>query len=371
MKYLTEYRQPELVDRYAREIRATARRRWTLMEVCGGQTHGLLRGGVLPMLAGAVEMVHGPGCPVCVTPAVLIDEAIRLAETEGVVLCSFGDMLRVPGSRRSLSDIRAAGADVRVLYSPLDAVRLAAAAPEREFVFFAVGFETTAPAHALAVLQAERLGLRNFSLLVSQVLVPPAMEAVLTGDSVGIDGFLAAGHVCAIMGTEPYRKLVDRHRVPVVVTGFEPVDLLQGILMAVRQLEAGEHRLENQYRRVVRSEGNTEARRILEKVFDITDRAWRGIGTLPASGLRLRPTFAAFDAACRFRLAQGPAEDASIERGCIAGDILQGRKKPVDCPHFGITCSPRHPVGAPMVSDEGVCAAYYHALPTMPADATS
>ncbi len=371
MRYLTEYRRTDLVDRYVAEIHREARRRWTLMEVCGGQTHGLLRGGLLPMLAGAVEMVHGPGCPVCVTPVDLIDAAIRLAETKGVVLCSFGDMLRVPGSGRSLSDARAAGGDVRVLYSPLDAVLLAAAEPEREIVFFAVGFETTAPAHALAVLQAQRLGLRNFSLLVSQVLVPPAMEAVLSGGSAGIDGFLAAGHVCTVMGTAPYQRLVDRYRLPIVVTGFEPVDLLQGILMVVRQLEAGIYRLENQYHRAVRPEGNPEALQALEQVFETTDRSWRGIGTLPVSGLRLRPSFAAFDATCKFRLLPGPVDVPPTAGGCIAGEILQGRQKPVDCPHFGTTCSPRHPMGAPMVSDEGVCAAYYHALPTLPADATA
>ncbi len=357
MKYLSEYRDPELVEQYLRELRKTATRPWTIMEVCGGQTHSLVKNGLLSLLPENVRMVHGPGCPVCVTPLHLIDKAVFLAEEKGVILCSFGDMLRVPGSRKSLLQAKAGGADVRILYSPLDAVALAREHPDRPVVFFAVGFETTAPANALSVLHAQRLGLRNYFILTSHVLVPPAMEAVLNEDGNVIQAFLAAGHVCTIMGVGEYERLASRYRIPVVVTGFEPVDLLQGILMTVRQLEAGRHQLENQYARVVKPEGNPEARKVIERVFRVTDREWRGIGTIPGSGYELRPEFAAYDAALSFRV---PAAKAAESTECIAGQVLRGLKKPHQCPQFGKKCTPTTPLGAPMVSSEGACAAYYH-----------
>jgi hydrogenase expression/formation protein HypD len=357
MKYIAEYRSPELVAQYLEEIKQTATREWTIMEVCGGQTHSLVKNGILQLLPEQVQMVHGPGCPVCVTPLNLIDKAVYLAEEKGVILCSYGDMLRVPGAQRSLLASKAAGADVRILYSPLEAVQIAQAHPEREVVFFAVGFETTAPANALSVLHAQRAGVTNYSILASHVLVPPAIEAVMNDDEARIEGFLAAGHVCTIMGIGEYYPLVDKYRIPIVVTGFEPVDLVQGILMTVRQLEKGEHRLENQYSRVVRPEGNPEARRIIEQVFEITDREWRGIGTIPLSGYEVREEFAAYDANRKFNVAIAKVPESSE---CIAGQVLKGIKKPHECPQFGKKCTPQSPLGAPMVSSEGACAAYYH-----------
>lgn len=357
MKFIHEYRDADVVAQYLDEIRRTVTRTWTIMEVCGGQTHSLVKNGILQLLPPEVRMVHGPGCPVCVTPLHLIDQAIFLALHRDVVLCSYGDMLRVPGSTMSLLEAKAAGADVRILYSPLEAVKIAQAHPDKEVVFFAVGFETTAPANALSVLHAQRLGLHNYSLLTSHVLVPPAIEAVMNDPDSSIQGFLAAGHVCTIMGLYEYYPLVERYRMPIVVTGFEPVDLVQGILMVLRQLERGEYRLENQYARVVTPHGNPEARRVVEQVFEIQDREWRGIGNIPLSGYEMRPAYAGFDA--RYKL-QADLPKAPESEECIAGLVLKGIKKPHECPQFGKKCTPQYPLGAPMVSSEGACAAYYH-----------
>lgn len=357
MKFLTEYRDAELVKQYFHQINGIVTRPWKIMEVCGGQTHSLVKNGILNMLPNEIQMVHGPGCPVCVTPLNLIDKAIYLAEEKGVVLCSFGDMLRVPGSGKSLLQAKASGADVRVLYSPLEAVKLAQENPDREVVFFAVGFETTAPANALSVVHAHQLGVENYSILASHVLVPPAMEAVMHDEASNIQAFLGAGHVCTIMGTGEYGPLVDKFQVPIVVTGFEPVDLLQGILMAVQQLERGEATLENQYSRVVRPEGNPQAQKVIHEVFQISDREWRGIGTIPMSGYEIKPEFAAYDANLKFRVA---IEKAKESEACIAGLVLKGIKKPHECSQFGKKCKPEMPLGAPMVSSEGACAAYYH-----------
>ncbi len=357
MKYLHEYRDPELVQAYLEAIHRLASREWTLMEFCGGQTHSLVRNGIIDLLPDRINILHGPGCPVCVTPVPMIDQAIALALDEEVILCSFGDMLRVPGSQYSLLEAKAAGGEVRILYSPLEAVTLARENPDREVVFFAVGFETTAPANALAVLHAQRFGLKNFSLLSAHVVVPPAMQAVVEDADSQVNGFLGAGNVCSVMGLQEYQDFVDHHHMPVVVTGFEPVDLLQGILMAVIQLEAGESRLENQYSRVAPFQGNPHAKACIRQVFEPTDREWRGMGVIPRSGLTLRPEFAAFDAARKFNL---PDAAGSPHTECIAGEILKGHKKPRDCPHFGKGCVPSNPMGAPMVSSEGACAAYYH-----------
>ena len=357
MKFLSEFRNPELVEQYFKEIRQTVTRPWAIMEVCGGQTHSLVKNGILNLLPKEITMVHGPGCPVCVTPLNLIDKAVYLAEEKGVTLCSFGDMLRVPGSKKSLLEAKAAGADVRILYSPLEAVELAKELPDREVVFFAVGFETTAPANALSVLHAQQQGVANYSILASHVLVPPAIAAVMEDDESNIQAFLAAGHVCTIMGTDEYGPLVEKYRIPIVVTGFEPVDLLQGILMTVRQLEKGEYKLENQYSRVVRPEGNPAARQVMEQVFTVDDREWRGIGTIPGSGYELRPELAAYDANRKFQVNIAKAEES---KECIAGQVLKGIKKPHECPQFGKKCTPASPLGAPMVSSEGACAAYYH-----------
>ncbi len=357
MKYLSEFRDPELVHQYLDSLHKMVSRNWTIMEICGGQTHSLVKHGILQMLPKQITMVHGPGCPVCVTPLGLIDEAIFLAEKKDVILCSFGDMLRVPGSEKSLLEAKAGGADIRIVYSPLEAVQLANETPNREFVFFAVGFETTAPANALSVVHAQQLGLTNYTILASHVLVPPAMEAILSDPETSIDAFLAAGHVCTIMGMDEYEPIVTRFEVPIVVTGFEPVDLLQGITMAIRQLEAGEAKLENQYTRVVQSKGNLHAQETISSVFDISDREWRGIGTIPASGYSVKNALAAFDARKKFNLAKTTAE---TNNGCMAGSILKGKLKPAACPYFGKECTPENPMGAPMVSSEGACAAYYH-----------
>lgn len=362
MKFLSEYRDGALVLEYMDQLRKTVTRPWTIMEICGGQTHSLVKNGILDMLPKEITMVHGPGCPVCVTPLGIIDEAILLAMRPDVILCSFGDMLRVPGSRRSLLEAKAEGADVRIVYSPLEAVKLARENPDKEVVFFAVGFETTAPANALSLVQADREGLANYSILASHVLVPPAMEAILSDPESRIDAFLAAGHVCTIMGMNEYDPIVEKYKVPVVVTGFEPVDLLQGILMAVRQLEAGEYKLENQYARVVTRAGNSIAQAVMKDVFDVSDRAWRGIGTIPQSGLEVNQRYAAYNARTKFNLAETEVKE---NPDCISGAIMKGMKKPFDCPMFGTVCKPEHPLGAPMVSSEGACAAYYHYANTL------
>ena len=357
MKYLSEYRDADIVAQYIDEIHRAATRPWTIMEVCGGQTHSLVKNGLLQLLPDNVHMVHGPGCPVCVTPVHQIDKAVYLAEEEGVILCSYGDMLRVPGSKCSLLEAKAGGADVRILYSPLEAVKIARENPSREVVFFAVGFETTAPANALSLVHAHRAGTTNYSILTSHVLVPPAMEAVINDEDCNIQGFLAAGHVCAIMGINEYYPLAARYRIPIVVTGFEPLDLVQGILMVVRQLEKGECRVENQYSRIVLQEGNMEAQKVIAQVFEVSDREWRGIGNIPMSGYEVRPEFSTYDANKKFSVNIKKVPESAE---CIAGLVLKGIKKPQECPQFGKKCKPQSPLGAPMVSSEGVCAAYYH-----------
>lgn len=359
MKYLDEYRDAAVVHRLCHEIERRVTQHWVLMEICGGQTHSILRFGLDQLLPREVELVHGPGCPVCVTPIEAIDRAIAIAMLEGVTLCTFGDMLRVPGSGTDLFAARSRGADVRVVYSPLDAVAIARDHPARQVVFFAVGFETTAPANALAVQQAQREGLGNFSLLVSQVLVPPAMEAILASADNRVQAFLAAGHVCTVMGTAAYAPLARRYRVPIVVTGFEPVDILHGVLLAVAQLEEGRYEVENGYSRVVREEGNTAAHDIVARVFRVVERRWRGIGDIPASGLGLADEYRDFDAEIRFADVL-PAPVAVVHKNeCIAGLVLRGARKPTECPAFATRCNPMSPLGAPMVSSEGACAAYY------------
>jgi hydrogenase expression/formation protein HypD len=364
MKYLDEYRDPRVLRRYADALRERVRRPWRIMEVCGGQTHSIVRFGIDQLLPPEIELLHGPGCPVCVTPAAYIDRAIRLALDEGVLLCSFGDMLRVPGSELDLLAAKSRGADVRVVYSPLDALELAERNPSRQVVFFAVGFETTAPATALAILQARARGVQNFSVLSAHVLVPPAMEAMVSAADRVVDGFLAAGHVCSIVGTAASEALAARFKVPVVVTGFEPADLLQGILLCIEQLETGEARVDNQYSRAVRATGNSAAQHAVESVFEVVPRHWRGLGVLPASGLAVRSEYRDVDAELRFPLLEpvrgaGSAAPPAVASECIAGLVLQGRKKPVECPAFGGRCTPERPLGAPMVSSEGACAAYY------------
>jgi hydrogenase expression/formation protein HypD len=357
MKYLSEYRDRGVAQSLIGKLRATATHRWTLMEVCGGQTHTIVRQGLDHMLDGAVEMIHGPGCPVCVTPLEQIDKALALAARPEVIFTSFGDMLRVPGSSCDLLQVRSRGGNIRVVYSPLDALELAIKTPDRQVVFFAVGFETTAPANAMAVWRAKELGVRNFSVLVSHVTVPPAMTAILESPDNRVQGFLAAGHVCSVMGWTEYEPIAARYRVPIIVTGFEPVDILEGMYLAVRQLEEGRHEVENQYVRSVRREGTRPAQELVRRVFRLTDRQWRGIGAIPASGLALREEYADFDAEVRFGLeAMTVAEPAE----CRAGDVLRGNLKPTQCPAFGTRCTPEHPLGAPMVSSEGACAAYYN-----------
>lgn len=356
MKYLDEFRDPELAERLLAEIRATVTREWAIMEVCGGQTHSIIRNGIDQLLPGGVELIHGPGCPVCVTPLEMIDRALEIAGREGVIFCSFGDMLRVPGSHGDLFGVKARGGDVRVVYSPLDAVEIAAASPEREVVFFGVGFETTAPANAMAVHQAHARGLTNFSMLVSHVLVPPAIEAIMSSPACRVNGFLAAGHVCTVMGSWQYEPLAERYGVPIVITGFEPLDVLDGIRRCVIQLEAGRAEVENAYERAVRPEGNRPAQVMLEQVFDTGDRQWRGIGMIPESGWNLSAAYAEFDASRRFDLVDLAVAEPTR---CRAGDVLQGLIKPSECECFGVECTPRTPLGAPMVSSEGACAAYF------------
>jgi len=358
VKYLDEYRDPVLAKKLLAEIHQVTTRPWTLMEVCGGQTHTIVKQGIDELLPPGVRMIHGPGCPVCVTPLEQVDKALAIAARPDVIFTSYGDMLRVPGSTTDLLSLKARGADVRIVYSPLDAVRIAAANPGRQVVFFAVGFETTAPANAMAVWQAARLGLDNFSVLVSHVLVPPAMVALLESPANQVQAFLAAGHVCAVMGWTEYEPIAARYRVPIVVTGFEPLDLLEGILIAIRQLEAGRAEVENQYVRAVRREGNRLAQETVFRVFEIGERTWRGIGEIPSSGYHLKPAFARFDAETKFAV---EAIHTREHPACIAGAILTGEKTPLQCTAYGVLCSPQQPLGAPMVSAEGTCAAFFAA----------
>jgi len=357
MKYIDEFRDPVLAESYVKEIKAKTTKPWNIMEVCGGQTHSLVKFGIPQLLPDEINMIHGPGCPVCVTPLTLIDKAVHLANQKDVILCSFGDMMRVPGSQMSLLDAKANGGDVRILYSPLEAVKIAQEEPDKEVVFFAVGFETTAPANALAILQAKNLDLNNFSILTSHVLVPPAIEAIMNDPECQIDAFLGAGHVCSIMGMSEYYPIVEKFNMPIVVTGFEPIDLLHGILLAIRQLESKNAEVENQYARIVTKEGNIAAKKAITDVFEIVDRDWRGIGTIPLSGYQLKDELKSFDANIKFDIDIKAVPESEV---CIAGQVLKGIKKPKECPAFGKECHPENPLGAPMVSSEGACAAYYH-----------
>ena len=356
MKFVDEYRDPERARQLADSIRRTVTKPWSIMEVCGGQTHSILRFAIDEILPPEVTLIHGPGCPVCVTPIEILDKALAIASRPEVIFCSFGDMLRVPGSEKDLFTVKSEGGDVRIVYSPMDALTLARENPDREVVFFAVGFETTAPANAMAVAQAWKLGVKNFSILVSHVLVPPAIAAIMSSPNCRVQGFLAAGHVCAVMGTAEYEPLAKKFGVPIVVTGFEPIDILHGIEMCVRQLEGGRAEVENQYARSVRPEGNPAAIKQLADVFQVSSRKWRGIGEIPKSGFQLSPQYAEFDAAERFGVDQLKADEPAE---CIAGEVLQGHKKPHECSAFGVRCTPEQPLGAPMVSSEGACAAYY------------
>ena len=356
MKYLDEYRDPVLARKILDEIRAVTTRPWVIMEICGGQTHSIIKNGVDQLLPDEIELVHGPGCPVCVTPLELIDKAVAIAALPDVIFTSFGDMLRVPGSRRDLFIVKSLGGDVRIVYSPLDAVRIARENPHRKVVFFGVGFETTAPSTAMAVKQAKTEGLDNFFMLVSHVLVPPAMTALLESPDNRVQAYLAAGHVCTVTGWSIYEPIAEKYHVPIVVTGFEPVDLLDGILAAVKQLQARRARVENKYARVVKRDGNRKAQQLVNEVFTVTGRKWRGIGEIAQSGLRLKSDYAAFDAETFFDVNDIEVAEPPV---CISGLVLQGRKKPIDCPAFGKECTPRSPLGATMVSSEGACAAYY------------
>jgi len=356
MKYLDEYRDPEAARKYAREIARLTTRPWTLMEVCGGQTHAIVKFGIDELLPQQITLIHGPGCPVCVTPLELIDRALEIAARPDVIFCSFGDMLRVPGSKTDLLSVKAAGGDVRITYSPLDAIKLAEQNPAKQVVFFGVGFETTAPATAMAVFQARQKGLKNFFLLVSHVLVPPAIEAILSAANCRVQAFLAAGHVCTVMGFEEYLPIAAKYRVPIVVTGFEPLDILQGVLMCIQQLESGRAEVENQYSRSVRKEGNRPAQQLIQEVFQVVPRKWRGVGEIPRSGLGLSEAYAEFDAERKFGVVELKVQESSE---CLSGLVLQGKIKPHECPAFGTRCTPEHPLGATMVSSEGACAAYY------------
>jgi len=366
VKFLDEYRDGELAQKLAAEIRRITTKPWTIMEVCGGQTHAIVKFGIDELLPKPIELIHGPGCPVCVTPLEMIDKALEIAARPDVIFTSFGDMLRVPGSTTDLLSVKARGGDVRIVYSPLDAVKLAEQNPAKAVVFFGVGFETTAPATAMAVYQAAQKGLKNFSLLISHVLVPPAIEALMSSPGCRVQAFLAAGHVCTVMGYEEYFPLAKKHRVPIVVTGFEPLDILQGILMVVEQLESGRAEVENQYRRAVRREGNQPAQDLIRKVFKVVPRKWRGVGEIPQSGLGLADAYAAFDAEKKHGLADRHVDEPAE---CKSGLILQGLLKPHECPAFGTKCTPEHPLGATMVSSEGACAAYYRYRRHEPANA--
>lgn len=356
MKYLDEFSDPELAARLVAQIKAVTTQRWSIMEVCGGQTHSIIRHGIDQLLPDQIEMIHGPGCPVCVTPLEIIDKALEIAARPEVIFCSFGDMLRVPGSAKDLFRVKSEGGDVRVVYSPLDALTVARQNPDRQVVFFGIGFETTAPANAMTVYQARRLGIDNFSLLVSHVLVPPAISAIMESPTCRVQAFLAAGHVCSVMGTDEYPPLCDKYGIPIVVTGFEPLDILEGIRRTVIQLESGRHELENAYPRAVRAEGNPAAKAMLTDVFEPTDRSWRGIGMIPSSGWRLSPAYRDFDAEYRFAVTGIHTEESTL---CRSGEVLQGLIKPHECAAFGTVCTPRNPLGATMVSSEGACAAYY------------
>ena len=356
MKYIDEFNDPELAKRLLDDIHATVKQPWAIMEVCGGQTHSIIRHGIDQLIPDQVEMIHGPGCPVCVTPLELIDKALEIASRPDVIFCSFGDMLRVPGSGRDLFRVKSEGGDIRVVYSPLDALKLARENPDREVVFFGIGFETTAPPNAMAVFQAKRLGVPNFSMLVSHVRVPPAIDAIMQSPACRVQAFLAAGHVCSVMGTQEYPPLVERYSVPIVVTGFEPLDILEGIRHTVHQLERGESYLDNAYARAVPPDGNLAARKLLSEVFTVTDRGWRGIGVIPDSGWRLSETYRDFDAEYRFQVGDIHTDESAV---CRSGEVLQGLIKPHECAAFGTQCTPRNPLGATMVSSEGACAAYY------------
>jgi hydrogenase expression/formation protein HypD len=356
MKFTHEFRDAALVHGVMAELRRTLTQPWVLMEICGGQTHAIMHYGLDQLLPPEIELVHGPGCPVCVTALELVDKALAIAEQPGVIFCSYGDMLRVPGSGRDLFSVRAAGGDVRVVYSPLDAVKIAQQNPDKQVVFFAIGFETTAPANAMSVLQARALGLSNFSILTSHVCVPPAIHAILGSPHSRVQGFLLAGHVCAVMGYWEYLPIAERYRVPMAVTGFEPLDIAQGILQTVRMLEQGRVAVENAYPRLVTQVGNGPAQKVIQQVFQVCDRKWRGIGNIPLSGWALRPEFDAYNAEKRFAVETIQPEESPL---CIAGLVLQGLKKPPDCPAFATLCTPENPLGATMVSSEGACAAYY------------
>ena len=356
MRFVDEYRDNEAVQLCSELLHRTQTRPWTIMEICGGQTHAIVRFGLEELLPEELTLVHGPGCPVCVTPLELIDRALAIAQRQDVIFCSFGDMLRVPGSHTDLLSVKAKGGDVRIVYSPMDAVELSRKNPEKQVVFFAVGFETTAPANAMAVYQASKEGLTNFSILVAHVCVPPAMSAILSSPSCRVQGFLAAGHVCSIMGWREYEPLALKYKVPIVVTGFEPLDILQGLLMCVKQLEEGRTEVENQYERAVGRDGNVHAQETMLKVFEVSDRKWRGIGSIPMSGLSLRSEYEPFDAEKRFEVGNLTAEEP---KQCMSGLVLQGLMKPQECPSFGKECTPENPLGAPMVSSEGACAAYF------------
>ena len=357
MKYLDEYRDGELTKKLLVEINESVTQPWKIMEVCGGQTHSIIKSGLDQLLPPEIDLVHGPGCPVCVTPLELIDKAIALASQPEIIFTSYGDMLRVPGSKKDLFSVKAAGGDVRIVYSPLDALKIAQQNPEKTIVFFGIGFETTAPANAMAVMQAKRQGIENFAMLVSHVTVPPAITAIMESPHVQVNAFLAAGHVCTVMGYWEYEQLVEKYQVPVVVMGFEPVDIARAILMCVQQLENGQAKVENAYARSVDERGNQPAQKIINQVFETTDRAWRGIGTIPHSGYRLREDYQYYDAELRFPEIQAiNPQESSL---CISGLVLQGLKKPNECPAFGEQCTPQSPLGATMVSSEGACAAYY------------
>jgi hydrogenase expression/formation protein HypD len=356
MKYLDEFSNPDLARKLLDQIQAVTTKPWSMMEVCGGQTHSIIRHGIDQLLPEGIEMIHGPGCPVCVTPLEVIDKALAIAARPEVMFCSFGDMLRVPGSGQDLFTVKSAGGDVRVVYSPLDALNLARENPDRQVVFFGIGFETTAPANAMTVYQAKRLGVQNFSLLVSHVLVPPAIAAIMESPTCRVQAFLAAGHVCSVMGTAEYPPLADKYHVPIVVTGFEPLDILEGIRRTIVQLESGRHELDNAYPRAVRAEGNVPAMTMLRDVFEVTDRTWRGIGMIPKSGWKLSSRYAEFDAELRFDVVGIHTDESPL---CRSGEVLQGLIKPHECSAFGKECTPRNPLGATMVSSEGACAAYY------------
>jgi hydrogenase expression/formation protein HypD len=356
VKFLDEYRDAKAAREYVDLISKITTRRWTIMEICGGQTHSIVKYGLDELLPTEITLVHGPGCPVCVTSVELIDKAIQIASKPEVIFCSFGDMLRVPGSDKDLLWVKANGGDVRIVYSPLDCIKLAQENPSRQVVFFAVGFETTAPANGMAIYQAKQQYLKNFSMLISHVLVPPAMELILSSPDNMVQAFLAAGHVCTVMGYEQYEPIAQKYRVPIVVTGFEPLDILQGIYMSIKQLEEGRAEVENQYSRAVRREGNIPAKQLMAQVFRVVPRKWRGLGEIAQSGLALNPEFEEFDAEQRFNLSSYTKEESTE---CISGLVLQGQKKPQECPAFGGRCTPEHPLGATMVSSEGACAAYY------------